>query len=63
MAVTLKKKRTAAWKNNLCMFCRNKHKTEDCNKHKAVASTKGCAAEIEEPAPASEDLAPSEPEN
>ncbi len=22
------------WKNNLCMFCGGKHKTEDCNKRK-----------------------------
>ncbi len=51
------------WKNNLCMFCGNKHKTEDCNKCKATASTKGRAAEVEEPAPASEDLALTEPEN
>ena len=26
-------------KNNLCMFCESKHKTEDCNKRKAAAST------------------------
>ncbi len=51
------------WKNNLCMFCGGKHKTEDCNKHKAMAFAKGRAVEIEEPAPASEDPAPSEPEN
>ncbi len=50
-------------KNNLCMFCGNKHKTEDCNKHKAMASAKGHAAEVEEPTPASEDPAPMEPEN
>ncbi len=50
-------------KNNLCMFCGSKHKTEDCNKCKAMASTKGCAAEVEEPTPASEDPAPLEPEN
>ncbi len=50
-------------KNNLCMFCGNKHKTEDCNKCKAAASAKGHAAEVEEPAPASEDPAPTEPEN
>ncbi len=45
-------------KNNLCMFCGGKHKTEDCNKRKATASAKGCAAEVEEPAPTSEDPAP-----
>ncbi len=45
-------------KNNLCMFCGGKHKTEDCNKCKATTSTKGRAVEVEEPAPASEDLAP-----
>ncbi len=45
------------------MFCGGKHKTEDCNKCKAVASAKGCAAEVEEPAPASEDLAPTDLEN
>ncbi len=50
-------------KNNLCMFCGSKHKTKDCNKRKATASAKGCAAEVKEPAPASEDLAPREPEN
>ncbi len=50
-------------KNNLCMFCGNKHKTKDCNKCKAVASTKGCAAEVEEPTPASEDPALTELEN
>ncbi len=50
-------------KNNLCMFCGSKHKTKDCNKSKAVASTKGHAVEVEEPAPAPEDLAPMEPEN
>ncbi len=50
-------------KNNLCMFCGGKHKTEDCNKCKAMASAKGCAAEVEETAPASEDLASPEPEN
>ncbi len=50
-------------KNNLCMFCGSKHKTEDCNKRKAMASAKGHAAEVEEPTPASEDLAPMEPEN
>ncbi len=50
-------------KNNLCMFCGGKHKTEDCNKRKAMASTKGRAVEVEESAPASEDLALSEPEN
>ncbi len=51
------------WKNNLCMFCENKHKTGDCNKCKATASTKGHAVEVEEPAPASEDPAPMESEN
>ncbi len=50
-------------KNNLCMFCGGKHKTEDCNKCKAAAPAKGCAAEVEEPIPASEDPALSEPEN
>ncbi len=50
-------------KNNLCMFCGGKHKTEDCNKRKAMASAKGRAAEIEEPVPASENPALSEPEN
>ncbi len=50
-------------KNNLCMFCGSKHKTEDCNKCKATAPTKGHAAEVEEPVPASENLAPSELEN
>ena len=45
--------------NNLFMFCSSKHKTEDCNKRKAMASTCGCAAEVSEP-PASTDLAPSE---
>ncbi len=51
------------WKNNLCMFCGNKHKTKDCNKCKAAASAKGHAAEVEEPTPAPEDPAPTEPEN
>ncbi len=51
------------WKNNLCMFCGSKHKTEDCNKCKAMASTKGHAVEVEEPALASEDPALSELEN
>ncbi len=50
-------------KNNLCMFCGGKHKTEDWNKCKAAAPAKGRAAEVEEPVPASEDLAPSELEN
>ncbi len=50
-------------KNNLCMFCRSKHKTKDCNKCKAAASTKDCAAEVEEPALASEDLALMKSEN
>ncbi len=50
-------------KNNLCMFCGGKHKTEDCNKPKAMAAAKGRAAEVEEPAPASEDPAPMELEN
>ncbi len=50
-------------KNNLCMFCEGKHKTEDCNKRKATASAKGRAVEVEEPAPASEDPAPMEAEN
>ncbi len=43
------------------MFCGGKHKTKDCNKCKAAAPAKGCAAEVEEPIPASEDPAPSEP--
>ena len=47
--------------NNLCMFCGSKHKTEDCNKCKAVASTHGHAAEVSEP-PISTDLALSESE-
>ncbi len=51
------------WKNNFCMFCGNKHKTEDCNKCKAMASAKGHGAEVEEPTPASEDPAPMESEN
>ncbi len=50
-------------KNNLCMFCGSKHKTKDCNKCKAAASTKGHAAEVEEPTPASKDPAPTGPEN
>ncbi|SJK99887.1 uncharacterized protein ARMOST_03198 [Armillaria ostoyae] len=50
-------------KNNLCMFCGGKHKTDDCNKCKATASTKGHAAEVEDPSPASEEPAPSESEN
>ena len=50
-------------KNNLCMFCGGKHKTDDCNKRKAAASAKGHAAEVEELAPASEDLALLELEN
>ncbi|SJL07237.1 uncharacterized protein ARMOST_10580 [Armillaria ostoyae] len=50
-------------KNNLCMFCGGKHKTDDCNKRKATASTKGRAAEVEDPPPASEEPAPSELEN
>ncbi len=50
-------------KNNLCMFCGGKHKTKDCNRWKAMASAKGCATEVEEPAPASEDLALTELEN
>ncbi|SJL06592.1 uncharacterized protein ARMOST_09934 [Armillaria ostoyae] len=50
-------------KNNLCMFCGGKHKTDDCNKHKAAASAKGCAAEVEDPPPASEEPALSELEN
>ncbi|SJL04330.1 uncharacterized protein ARMOST_07696 [Armillaria ostoyae] len=50
-------------KNNLCMFCGGKHKTDDCNKCKAAASTKGRAAEVEDPPPASEEPAPSESEN
>ncbi len=45
------------WKNNLCMFCGNKHKTEDCNKCKAVLQ------KLKNLPPASEDLALSEPEN
>ena len=45
------------------MFCGGKHKTEDCNKHKATASAKGRAMEVEEPAPAFEDPVPMEPEN
>ncbi len=50
-------------KNNLYMFCGGKHKTEDCNKRKAMAPAKGRAAEVEEPTPASEEPALMEPEN
>ncbi|SJL06730.1 uncharacterized protein ARMOST_10072 [Armillaria ostoyae] len=42
------------WKNNLCMFYEGKHKTNDCNKHKATASAKGPTTEVEDSAPASE---------
>ncbi len=48
-------------KNNL--FYGNKHKTEDCNKCKAVAFAKGYTAKVGELTPASKDLALSEPEN
>ncbi|SJL05252.1 uncharacterized protein ARMOST_08618 [Armillaria ostoyae] len=50
-------------KNNLCMFYGGKHKTDNCNKHKAVAFIKGHAAEVEDSAPASEEPAPLELEN
>ncbi|SJL03620.1 uncharacterized protein ARMOST_06977 [Armillaria ostoyae] len=50
-------------KNNLCMFCGGNYKTNDCNKRKAATSTKGHAAEVEDPPLASEELAPSELEN
>ncbi|KAL0566067.1 hypothetical protein V5O48_015949, partial [Marasmius crinis-equi] len=37
-------------KNNLCVFCGGKHKTDDCNKRKKSAEAKGRAVTVTAPA-------------